>query len=295
MKATKTVRRIAWLALRRLCFVPALAALAALAVSSKRKDHPRHSCKNIMLATPKEAAEARSETIEKSASLFPHVLALGSVIVAIISAVLYVFLRIAYLQFYGIFGLTPEEAGFGRLELVSQTMTGLAWIVRWNTRWGLALLILLYLAWRLLFRNEPAGLIVGTGLFVLLTLSVIQLVSSLVQESVDAGQSAINDGVGIESRFRYMGRLNIPALDLRALPVRLDWLAEEVPAVLAERPECLLLVGRSDERIHLFNIFTRELITVERADVVPRVQYSLPTALPEDCQPLEDQLRGTTR
>src|SRR5262244_803705 len=46
-------------------------------------------------------------------------------VVAVIGSVLYGSLRIAYLSFYGQFGLRPEDVGLGYGEVLGQTVTGL--------------------------------------------------------------------------------------------------------------------------------------------------------------------------
>jgi hypothetical protein len=48
----------------------------------------------------------------------------AAAVYGVIAAILYVILRLAYVQFYHKIGVSPEEVGLGRTELLSQALTG---------------------------------------------------------------------------------------------------------------------------------------------------------------------------
>ncbi len=233
-------------------------------------------------ATPAGNPSPKSEPTHGAASLQAYV-GLASVGLAVIAAVLYLFLRFAYLQFYGIFGLTPEQVGLGRIELLSQALTGPLVLILLQLRWFL-LVVLVALILAAMFKwKDVAVTTLASSVATILVMTGVTGVA-MVNDAVDLAHDVVDKGTSVEQRLRYVGELNVPTLQVRAQTVAVEWLDERLPQVLKTRPECLLFLGQSSDQVHLYNVHSKATATLPRNKVVLNLRFAS-TSVPEDCRP----------
>lgn len=231
-----------------------------------------------------DGKSAGSSSGEAGASLSVLV-AILPLFLAVVAAPLYVDLRLSYYQYYGIFGLTPERVGLGRVELLSQALTGPAFTAILQVRWVLlAALAALALAPATAWRAHVVKL-VAVVVAVALGGSAISTGRALISIASQRGVQAANEGLAIEAAFNYVGTIRVPMLEIEALPVVVQWLdSANRPAVLVDRPECLLLLGRGRGSVYFYNTFNKTLTPLPESALVVTVLLG-PTELPTGCRP----------
>ncbi len=177
--------------------------------------------------------------------------------------VAYGVLRVAYFQFYSPLGLTPEDVGLGKAEMVSQALADLV-------AFGLILVVfgcllfaggyLLSKLFRRLMRHplepppSPQPLTTLVRPFVVFV-AVIMCVSApivLFMRASDDASDLIDraDGVNVAS-VNLLG-VEIPALEVVAVPVELHWI--DGSATYPANSACLFLLGQADGTLVLYDV-----------------------------------------
>lgn len=205
--------------------------------------------------------------------LLPKLLPAG-----IVAGMFYAMLRLAYVQFYTSLGLLPEDVGIGRTELLAQAIVGPAVI-------GLVYSIILsgVLATVLLSLGRltvVAFLKCGAASLAVAFLLTFLVVSA---RAYRAGMDVVNSGRSVRTVFLPLGVLHLPILDIRALPVAVEWKdPSHTPAVLMNGTECMFYLGEAGTKSVLYDVRTRTVVRLESADVIV-VTSREPDHLPERC------------
>jgi hypothetical protein len=211
----------------------------------------------------------------------------------VLTAVTYALLRGAYVQFYYGFNVTPEEVGLGKTELLSQALVGPTLIF-------LTVLVLVTLfdflvttvevlgtsLWgRILGRQDSAEQddpsltsslaksVSGGRLLVIASFIIAYLVLSLYSQAQSAVRDVVNRGVTITDVHAALGRFAIPLLNIVAYSATVEWKEKEkTPALIRERANCVLYLGKSNGTTIVYNVGSQKTIRFPSDDAVVSVE-----------------------
>lgn len=191
--------------------------------------------------------------------------------------ILYGVLRLAYVFFYIQLRATPEEVGYGYLEILSSQMVGTVELVLLLA----AVLLVPVLGGQLLRRRRrPDRRVVARSVMWCLLTAVVLVLTLLPAVAWLHGTEARH---GYTVRNVYLAHtLRIPVLAVQALPATAAWSAE-VPDGLVDLRErrCLLYLGQNATTTVFYDVRTRDSLRVPTAQVIVLLRNT--EGVPRDC------------
>lgn len=216
---------------------------------------------------------------DESKTLLERVAAL-SALYGVVATAFYVFLRIAYVQFYARAGIDPEDVGIGRAELLSQAIAGPLIVIAGFGMYLLALYVVTARPWR--SPNPGRSLFVATC-----WASAASLLYTLVLLFWSANNLADDLENGDAARLSYIPIpfVNVPILEIWALPMRLEWPDKgKQPEILSSGTDCMLYLGDHDGVAVVYDVKTQSAIRFKREDATV-ITSREPELLDRNCLP----------
>jgi hypothetical protein len=206
-----------------------------------------------------------------------------------VGAALYGVLRLSYVFFYLQLRATPEEVGYGYVEVLAGQLVGAVELV-------LILAVLLLIvgacvkgAVVLWSRRTPTTRRSGTAWrrdwwarSTLRSTAAATLIV-LVGLPVIAWSAGADAAQGFTVRNVYLlGTIRLPVLAVQAVPARIQWTASPPEAARGlEERQCLLYLGTAAGTAVFFDVATRESVRVPAGQVAITLQNT--TAVPQGC------------
>lgn len=206
-----------------------------------------------------------------------------------LGAVLYGVLRLSYLFFYLQLRATPEEVGYGYVEVLAGELIGAVELVA-------ILSATLTIVWaclevgRALLRGRrtkarQAGKALRRGWWprTALRTAAASTLLVLVGLPILAWNAGADAAQGFTVRNVYLlGTTRLPILAVQAVPARITWVVpvSGSAASMGDR-QCLLYLGRSAGVVVFFDVSTRESVRVPSDGVAVSLQNT--TAVPQGC------------
>lgn len=207
-------------------------------------------------------------------------------------AVLYGVLRLAYVFFYLWLRATPDEVGYGYLQVLSDELIGaielvvliaaLIWIV------GSATSILVPLAPRATgkYRSKAAGIHLFSKLkaqkiaaWSLAIAVPIVLVGLPILGWLEGAQAA--NGYAVRNVY-LAGTIRLPVLAVQAVPAEVTWASppgSSEPNISGR--QCLLYLGQADGTSVFYDVHSQESLRLPAADIVVSLEDT--TTVPIGC------------
>lgn len=204
---------------------------------------------------------------------------------------LYILLRRAYAEFYDAFGLTPEDLGFGYVEILGRSVGAISFIVvpaaaiahfvnlprdqgpavAWVLSVGSFLFALLLGEWLLTaaalaviglqirLRVHKLAEWLGTFIIVVLTTLILLRGLDLLTRYAELQAATVRDGVAARQLDAWWG---IPLLELRGAPVEVE--AQQV----SDTVDCAMYLGANDGSTFLYDVERGETVVIASSRVV---------------------------
>lgn len=202
-------------------------------------------------------------------------------------AALYGVLRLAYVFFYLPLRATPEEVGYGYLEVLSSQLIGTIELTLFST-------VIIFLAgaaghgtWRLLrrLRRKRAG-----SRPLRQSLARIAIRAAAIGVAVVlAGLPALGWNQGAKAKSGYTVRnvyvlhtIRLPVLAVQAVPASVAWVSETPPGLIdISARRCLLYLGQAAGTAVFYDVASAESIRVPTSLIVVSLQNA--HGVPLDC------------
>jgi hypothetical protein len=196
----------------------------------------------------------------------------------VVAAFFYVVLRTAYGQFYAAVGLEPEDVGLGRNELLAQAITGpVVYIIVYSGfAFGVAWLIFEVCA------RRPISLRIVAGFAAVVVAGT--LVLTIVALFVDAHRLSVHivDGEAARHSYLRLGWIQIPMLQIWAIPVDIEWIGTDpMPDTLVDT-SCMFYLGEANDVGVLYDVRNQHALRFPRKSVV-LITSREPKFLPPQC------------
>jgi len=207
---------------------------------------------------------------------------------------LYILLRRAYADYYDSFELTPEDLGFGYVEILGRSVGGISFIIIpvalithfltqprdeqapgalalsigslivavFVRQWLLVGLALIAIAVEIRYRAHRVVQWLGVLIIVLLTLDILVRGVALLSEYAETQAAAVRSGVAAR---QYEAWLGVPLLELRGTPVEVE--AQDVEAAL----DCVMYLGANDGTTFFFDVAREQTVVIASSRVVVRL------------------------
>jgi hypothetical protein len=207
----------------------------------------------------------------------------------VLAGITYGVLRLAYIQFYFVIGVRPEEVGLGKTEILTQALVGPLTIASLTS---LAMMAILLSAMCLTERSSPAtvlrshrrDILLYLGMVIVVTLTVV--LAGLYLSGVEASRSLRSKGETLTAMYIPMGVVAVPVLEVQALPVRITWKDEEKePKAFKEsNGNCFVYLGQSNSTAVAYNVKSGSTLQFPISDTILRVD-SFSEYLSSECTP----------
>jgi hypothetical protein len=218
------------------------------------------------------SASSRDAEAGKQASngLPEKVFSVAPLIVTLLAAYDYVIARYAYEQFYGAFGVTPEDVGLGYAETLTRSSNALIEAV-------VAGVLLAWSVWTVKQLRRGDGKTNGSGLsgFVrgyLLWIATIAafVLSALLLTSAHILRGRVLEGKSVRvSTTLTSGWSWATILGVRVHPVMLDWIEGAPPSSVHEaHNHRLMYLGRSGSTVVLYDVDGKRTLRLPEGSVV---------------------------
>jgi hypothetical protein len=221
-------------------------------------------------------ATRRRRAVPRPNSALDWAVRYAAPLLGIVGVTLYGVLRLAYVFFYMQLRTTPQEAGYGYVEILSSQLIGTVELVLLLTvtllavtlgGYGMRRLVLARLGRRPApWRRSVARLALWSGVAsVVVVLATLPTVAWLT---------------GTEARKGYLVRnvyllhtLRIPVLAVQAVPAAVAWSATPPPGLQnLQNRYCLLYLGQAAGTTVFYDVTTRESLRIPSAQVVISLQ-----------------------
>ncbi|MEU4426003.1 hypothetical protein AB0F81_35740 [Actinoplanes sp. NPDC024001] len=199
-------------------------------------------------------------------------------LISVVGLALYGVLRLAYVLFYAQLRATPQEVGYGYVEILSSQLVGtielvlvvtIVFLVIACTGHGIRRLVVRMTGRRV--RRNPGRRLVAR---LVLRCAWAALVVVLILLPIAAWLEGTEARNGYTIRNVHLaGTVRIPVLAVQAVPAELAWSVTSPPGLqnLMER-RCLLFLGQAAGTTVFYDVQTRESLRVPTAQIVVSLQ-----------------------
>lgn len=200
-----------------------------------------------------------------------RMLSVAPLVVTLVAAYYYFIARSSYVQFYGVFGVSPEEVGLGYAETLTRSATALVY----SLVMGLVLVQLVFIF--VLFRRGRVVTIFGArsaygraGLIGLIAAITLLAFSVLLLTSAAILRGRVQDGESVRAKTELVGLQGwATVLGVGAEAVTLDWIEGDPPTSVRESQEHrLMYLGRSGSTLVLYDVDAKRTLRLPEGSVV---------------------------
>ncbi len=196
----------------------------------------------------------------------------------ILGALLYVVLRVYYVLFYLPLRATPEEVGYGYLEVLAGQSLGTVLLVLGGAAIlsGVAVLLLVAVrAARLaVLRGQQVNPLTRSMVLATVRWSVVAAITLTVFGlPALAWESGVEASHGHTKRNLYVNGFRLPILAVAAVPAKVDWASDSHnPKFDLTERQCLLYLGQANGVSVFYDAASTESIRLPTADIVVSLQ-----------------------
>jgi hypothetical protein len=205
-------------------------------------------------------------------------------LLGVTGAALYGVLRLAYVFFYLQLRATPEEVGYGYLEVLSSQLIGAIELVLFSTVIIFLVGVAVHGVWWVLRRKRAGSRPLRQALA-----RIAVRAAGIGVAVVLAGLPALGWNQGAKARSGYTVRnvyvlhtIRLPVLAVQAVPASVAWVSETPPGLIdISARRCLLYLGQAAGTAVFYDVGSGESIRVPTSLIVVSLQNA--DGVPLDC------------